>query len=308
MTPTSKTILFFGTEDFSALALDALLAHDFHIGAIITKPDARRGRHSEFTAPRVKQIGEAHGIPVWQPAKLSDIAGDIAQFETPVGVLVSFGKIIPQSIIDLFDPGIINLHPSLLPKYRGPSPIEAAVLGGDEATGISIMQLSAKMDAGPLYLQELHPLTQTETVPELYDTLGVRGSAMLVQALPRIIDGSLLPLEQDEQLATYCPLIAKQDGTIDWTKPARILEREIRSYLGWPGSRTTLGSVELIITSAQVTPGSFGTPGEFKIVNDERLLVQTGEQALRLLAVKPVGKKEMPIQAFLAGYSYKLAG
>lgn len=307
MTPASKTILFFGTEDFSALTLEALIAHNFTIGAIITKPDARRGRHGTLTKPRVKEIGEAHDIPVWQPSKLSDIADDIAEFDSPVGVLVSFGKIIPQSIIDLFTPGIINLHPSLLPKYRGPSPIESAILNGDETTGISIMQLSAAMDAGPVYLQEPYPLSQAETAPELYETLGQRGSELLVNALSHITDGTLTPFPQDDSAANYCSLLTKQDGVIDWNKPAEQLEREIRAYKNWPGSRTTIGGIELIITSAQVATGAFGAPGTFKIEDADTLLIQTGDQALRLLAVKPVGKKEMPIQAFLAGYSHKLA-
>lgn len=307
MTPTSKTILFFGTEDFSAVTLEALIAHGFHIGAIITKPDARRGRSSTLSKPRVKELGEIHGIPVWQPSKLKDIVDDIARFDAPVGVLVSFGKIIPQSIIDLFEPGIINLHPSLLPKYRGPSPIEAAILAGDDTTGISIMQLSAAMDAGPVYIQEPYSLSQTETSLELYNALGTRGSEMLVRALPHIFDGTLMPLEQIDELATYCQLISKQDGEINWRKPAVQLEREIRAFLGWPGSRTTLNDIELIITRAQVYAGSFGSPGEYKITSDDTLLVQTDDQALRILTVKPVGKKEMPIKAFLAGYSHKLS-
>lgn len=306
MTPASKTILFFGTEDFSALTLEALITHGFTIGAIITKPDARRGRHGTLTKPRVKEIGETHSIPVWQPVKLSDIADDIAKFDSPIGVLVSFGKIIPQSIIDLFKPGIINLHPSLLPKYRGPSPIESAILNGDETTGISIMQLSAAMDAGPVYLQEPYALSRTETAPELYGTLGTRGSNMLVQALPRIIDGTLTPLPQDNTVASYCSLLKKQDGLIDWNKPAIQLEREIRAYKDWPGSRTTIAGIELIVTSAQVVTDAFGVPGTLKTEDSDSLLVQTGDQTLRLLTVKPVGKKEMPIQAFLAGYSHKL--
>lgn len=306
MTRASKTILFFGTEDFSALTLEALIAHDFTIGAIITKPDARRGRHGAVAKPRVKEIGEAHNIPVWQPVKLSDIAHDIAEFDSPVGVLVSFGKIIPQSIIDLFKPGIINLHPSLLPKYRGPSPIESAILNGDETTGISIMQLSAAMDAGPVYLQESHSLTQAETAPELYDTLGTRGSHMLIQALPRIIDSTLTPLPQDDTVASYCSLLKKQDGLINWNKPATQLEREIRAYKDWPGSRTTIADIELIITSAQVTTDIVGLPGTHTTEDNTTLCIQTSDQALRLLTVKPIGKKEMPIQAFLAGYSHKL--
>lgn len=298
MTNISKTVLFFGTEDFSALALEKLIADGHSVGAIITKPDTKRGRNKQLVKPRVKEIGEAHNIPVWQPNKLSDIADDIRQFDSPIGILVSFGKIIPQSIIDLFSPGIINLHPSLLPLYRGPSPIESAILNGDSETGISIMQLSAAMDTGPVYLQEKVSLGGTETALELYESLGQRGAELLADSLPAIIDGSLAPTPQDDSAATYCQLITKADGIVDWHKPATQIEREIRTYAGWPGSRTTIGDIEIIITSAHIEKDS-GT--------SQQLTIQCGDsQYLAIDTLKPVGKKEMPIQAFLAGYSSRL--
>ena len=310
MTHTSKTILFFGTEDFSATTLEELIHQDYSIGAIITKPDTRRGRSKELVAPQVKRIGELHGIPVWQPKKLSDIAGDIAEFDDPVGVLVSYGKIIPQSIIDLFTPGIVNLHPSLLPKYRGPSPIETAVLNGDGETGISIMQLSAAMDAGPVYLRETVSLQGNETAPELYKSLGARGAELLASCLPQILDGTLPAVPQDNDSASYCALIAKEDGQINWQQQtAEQIERKVRAYSDWPQCRAVINGIEVIITSAHIAASESGTPGTFSVVrNDDTLslVVTTREASLCIDRLKPIGKKEMPIGAFLAGYSNKL--
>ena len=308
MTSTSKTILFFGTEDFSAYTLTALIEAGFHIGAIITKPDTPRGRGKKLVAPQVKEVGLTHGIPVWQPTKLQDIAADIARFDSPVGVLVSFGKIIPQSVIDLFTPGIINLHPSLLPTYRGPSPIESAIVNGDHETGISIMQLSAAMDAGPIYLQETVPLSGTETTPDLYDSLGRRGAELLTATLPQILDGTLTAIPQRDDEATYCRLIQKQDGNIDWSQEtAEAIERKIRAYVEWPQCRARIGSLDVIITAAHAVPSRVGAPGDYEIDADiPRLQVEARIDALRIERIKPIGKKEMPIQAFLAGYRDKL--
>ena len=158
-TPTSGTsrqpIVFFGTEDFSLYSLRALVEAGFNIVAVITKPDSRRGRSNKLIQPAVKQFASQHHIPVWQPKRLKDIISDIKNITPqPTGVLVSYGKIIPQTIIDLFQPGIINVHPSLLPKYRGPSPIESAIANRDKITGVTIMQLEQAMDAGPIYHQQ----------------------------------------------------------------------------------------------------------------------------------------------------------
>lgn len=302
MTKISKPIVFFGTEDFSLRALEALVDAGYTVAAVVTKPDSPQGRGHKLTPPKVKIYAQQHSIPVWQPAKLSEIAQDIKTLNDPAGVLVSYGKIIPQSIIDLFSPGIINVHPSLLPKYRGPSPMEATILNGDRETGVTIMQLSAKMDAGPVYGYTPLELTGTESRAELYNTLGELGTETLLELLPLILDGEAVGLVQNEQEATYCHLLTKADSIIDWNKSAVRLEREIRAYAGWPQSRTILGGAEIIITKAHVIEGA-ATPGT-PIVSDKTLSIGTADQLLAIDCVKPLGKKEMPIGAFLAGYNY----
>lgn len=282
----------------------------FHVAAVVTKPDSPQGRGQKVTPPKVKVYAQENDIPVWQPSKLSEIADMVAQLEEPAGVLVSYGKIIPQSILDLFTPGIINVHPSLLPKYRGPSPIEAAILNGDNETGVSIMRLSAHMDAGPVYVQQAVSLLGTETVDQLYDQLGSLGSKMLVEVLPHIIDGSLQPVDQQDDAASYCHIIRKDDGIIDWQKPAEQIEREIRAYKGWPQSRTKLGAVDVIITKAHVGQSLDGEPGHIEISehsDGDVIAVDTIDGCLIIEELKPLGKKEMPVKAFLAGYRSQIA-
>ena len=302
---TSTTpIIFFGTEEFSAASLRALIESGFTIASVVTKPDSKKGRGLGLIPPTVKSIAQEHGIPVWQPLKLSEIAEHIKALQPVTGVLVSFGKIIPQSIIDLFTPGIINVHPSKLPKYRGPSPIESAILNGDTETGVSIMQLSAAMDAGPVYSFVSHSLTGTETQPELYKTLSEAGAHQLVSVLPQIISGKQQPVPQDDSKATYCQLIQKSDSIINWSKPARQIEREIRAYKDWPGSRTTIGNLGVIVTAAHVEEcGDLTTSSA-----TERLGRQCGDGYwLFIDTLKPFGKKEMPVQAFLSGYSNRFS-
>lgn len=305
MTPISKQIVFFGTEDFSLITLKALVENGYAIAAVITKPDQPKGRGKSVEAPPVKIYAQKHAIPVLQPKKLLEIIDTIRALNSPVGILVSYGKIIPQQVIDLFTPGIINIHPSLLPKYRGPSPIEAAILHGDTHTGVSIMQLSAAMDAGPVYKQLAVPSYGNETAEDLYKDLGYRGTAMLLEILPSIIGGDLTPVTQDDSKATYCQLIKKDDGIIDWSQTAAQIERKIRAYHEWPQSRTTLGTVDVIITSAQTYLTTKKQPGTVEVIGTD-LLVYASDTALRIKTLKPLGKKEMPVQAFLAGYRNRI--
>lgn len=301
MTNISKPIIFFGTEDFSLTSLQALIDAGYPVVAVVTKPDMQKGRGHKLTPPPVKLLAQQHAIPVWQPVKLHEVADQIAKFDHPMGVLVSYGKIIPQTIIDLFSPGIINVHPSLLPLYRGPSPIESAILHGDNRTGVSIMKLSAAMDAGPVYRQITYDLSGDETAEQLYDILGHKGAELLVELLPAIADGTLAPTAQDDANATYCQLIDKTNSAIDWNKTAETIERQIRAYHQWPQSRTSIGTVEVIITEAEIYPAPRKPAGTVEIV-DGQLLVFASDAAIRIKSIKPIGKKEMPIQAFLAGY------
>lgn len=250
MTKTSP-IVFFGTEDFSLFSLRALVEAGFPVSLVITKPDTKRGRGGKTTSPAVKLFAIEHGIAVLQPHKLSEITDAVQRLNRPAGVLVSYGKIIPQAIIDLFSPGIINVHPSLLPLYRGPSPIESAIANRDAKTGVTLMQLSRAMDAGPLYYQVPYALDQTETRPELYETLGRLGANILVQQLPAILSGSLQPTPQNDAEATYCQLLTKETSYLDLTSltPGQA-EARIRAHLGFPRSRVRVGSYDLIVTKA----------------------------------------------------------
>ena len=255
MTNMSKTIIFFGTEEFSLASLQALITAGYHIAAVITKPDSKKGRGHQLTPPSVKVLADQYNIPVWQPIKVTEINQQIKALHTPVtGVLVSYGKIIPQSTIDLFTPGIINVHPSLLPKYRGPSPIESAIINGDTQTGVTIMQLSAAMDAGPTYAVQIHPLTGNETRPELYRTLASIGAKLLIETLPSVLDSTLKPEPQNDADATYCSLLQKSDAVLPLHELTAIeAERRIRAHLGFPKSKVILGDNPVILTKAHVS-------------------------------------------------------
>ena len=246
-------IIFFGTEDFSAVSLQKLIDEGFKIAGIITKPDSRKGRGQKFQAPKVKQTGEKFNIPVLQPQKMSEITDFVKKFEKPAGVLVSFGRIIPQEIIDLFAPAIVNVHPSLLPKYRGSSPIESAILNGDEKTGVSLMKLSKEMDAGDVYSQEEIELSKTETASDLYKTCGEIGAEMLVRDLPKIISGEIKGLKQDDSQAEYCQLLKKSDALLSQDEQtAEQAEQQIRAFEIFPKSKIKLGEHLIIVKSAKV--------------------------------------------------------
>lgn len=285
-------IVFFGTEQHSLVALRALVEADFPVVAVVTKPDSKKGRGSKLAEPAVKTFARQHDIQVWQPGKLKDISEKIAELEAPLGVLVSYGKIIPQSIIDLFTPGIINLHPSLLPKYRGPSPIEAAMTNLDDQTGVSIMQLDAQMDAGPIYYQQKIALTGRESRAELYDTLFSLGSRKLVEILPAIASGQLQPTPQNHDQASYCRLLTKADSLLD---PASLTAPQaaarVRAHLGFPRSKITYRDQTLIITAAHASEAPQTTLDQ---------AFQGGDYLVIDQLLAPSGKK-MTAQAFLNG-------
>lgn len=294
MKSLSKTILFFGTEDFSLTALQALVEADYHIGAVITKPDSRSGRGQKIIAPAVKTYAQKHNIPVWQPAKLDEISNDIKAFDRPIGVLVSYGKIIPSSIISLFTPGIINVHPSLLPIYRGPTPIESAIKNRDDETGVSIMQLVARMDAGPVYHQKRLSLNGNETQSELYQKLGNIGAMELLSVLPDIINGKLTPKSQDEEQASYCPLLTKRDAFFDPSSmTANQLEAKFRAHLKFPGTKFDFGRHTIIVKKAHVADEP-KTPLDKRCQDDKWFIVD------EILA--PSGKTT-DAESFIRGYT-----
>ena len=294
MMNTLPKIIFFGTEDFSLTALTGLIEAGYDIAAVVTKPDSKKGRGQHLTPPSVKVVATRHNIPVWQPTRLADISADIEALQPVVGVLVSYGKIIPQSIIDLFTPGIINVHPSLLPKYRGPSPIESAILHGDSQTGVSIMQLAAAMDAGPVYTAKTYPLTGSETRLELYHSLAIAGTELLLSSLPAIISGTLQPVAQDETQASYCQLLQKNDSLLDCsTTTAIAAERHVRAYLDFPKTKVRFGEHTLIVTKAHIAVQA-KTPLDIECQDGAFLSIDE--------LIAPSGRL-MSAEAFLRGYA-----
>lgn len=230
---------------------------------------------------------------------------ELRPHEARLAVLAAYGRIMPQSVLDQFPLGIINVHPSLLPLHRGPTPIEQAILEGVTKTGVSIMRLSAGMDEGPIYKQKSIHLTGNESKAELTRHLQQLGGKLLLEVLPFIADGSLKARAQPHpDRATYSHLLMKEDGVIDWNKPAKQIEREIRAFLGWPGSRATLFSKDVIVTQAHVSKES-GTAGQTE-VKEKEMLVYTSSGSLVIERLKPAGKNEMTAAEFIRGYAKQI--
>ncbi|HZL07718.1 MAG TPA: methionyl-tRNA formyltransferase [Candidatus Dormibacteraeota bacterium] len=301
----SKKILFFGNERLATgvhsgvSTLQALLTSGYEVAAIVVA-QAETAKSRKERQLEVSVIAAQYNIPLLSPADLLEARGQLAGFGAEAAVLIAYGKIVPSAILDLFPRGIINIHPSLLPLHRGPTPIENAILNGDTQTGVSLMRLSAHMDTGPVYAQQVVHLKGDETKQGLANQLSAIGVDMVLEYLPKVLDGSAQPKPQDETGATYDHLIHKTDGQLDWTKPAARLEREVRAYAGWPRSRARLGSTDVIITGSRVQKGR-GEPGA-PIIDSRQLGVGCGENILVIDSLIPAGKKEMSGAAFLAGY------
>ena len=250
----SKKLVFFGTEEFSAPSLIRLIAGHYPLAAVVTKPDARSGRGQKLKVPKVVHLAEEAGIKTLQPQKPSEVIPDLKRMEASYGVLVSYGKILPQELIDIFPGGIINVHPSLLPAWRGPSPIEATILSGAKKTGVSLMQLTAEMDAGPVYVQKAVDVALGIDKDFLSTQLAEVGAELLLDKLPAIISGQLRAQPQDDSKASYTQLLRKQDGLIDWkAETAEQIERKVRAYQKFPKTTAQVwGKHEIIITKARL--------------------------------------------------------
>ncbi len=295
---SGRKLIFFGNERLisglsstDAPVLTALIEAGYDIKAIVANDSGTKSRKPKPL--EVAEIAQARGIPIHLPTKPMDIYDLIADYEADAAILVAYGRIVPQKLIDLFPFGIINIHPSLLPLYRGPSPIESAIVNGDSITGVSIMSLTAKMDAGPVYHQIPVYLAGNETAPHLAANLASLAASELVATLPKIFDGSLQPLLQDEARATYCNLITKSDARLDPDmQTAQQAERLVRAYTAFPKARIQVGGYDLIITDASLSKHQ-KTPLDVAFKDGEYLSIN------QLIA--PSGKT-MSADAFITGY------
>lgn len=305
MEHAGQKLLFFGNERLATGVrtdtpiLKALLEVGYEIAAIVVAQNDV-GSSRDKRALEILNVAEEHGIEVLSPARPIDIIEDLQAYGAEAAILVAYGKLLPKEVIDIFPRGIVNIHPSLLPRHRGSIPIESTILSGEPQTAVSLMQLTEAMDAGAVYAQEKLVLEGDETKQSLCDQFGLVGAHQLLHYLPAILDGSLTPVPQDEELAEYDKRLSKQDSQLDFSKSSKQLEREIRAYLGWPRSRTKLGDTDVIITSAHSGIGS-GKAGSVCI--DGNLLgIYTTDGVLLIDSLIPAGKREMTGEAFLAGY------
>lgn len=296
MKKTSKKVVFFGSGPVAAKSLE-LLAKDFEIEAVITKPSTVKQMRAA--------VANGKNTCVYSVNNKSDLDNLMTAqlFESKLGILIDFGIIVSQQVIDYFPLGIINSHFSLLPQLRGADPITFSILNGDTRTGVSLMLLVEAMDEGPLLAQAPYDLPGDITTPQLTEELIRISYATLREIVPMYLAGNVHPTAQPSTGATYSRKFAKEDGVIDWNKPAVQLEREIRAFAEWPKSRTILGGKEVIITKAHVVPVNHGQPGHIEAVKPQGLLmVDTADGYLCIERLKPAGKREMSVKEFLAGY------
>ena len=312
MTNTSKTtpisgvnkkIVYFGTGPVAAASLD-FIANHFDIEAVVTKP---RAPHHKGIAP-VEQLCGQRNLPLLFAANKQGVDELVQQkqFESRLGIVVDFGIIISQDVIASFPLGIINSHFSLLPEWRGADPISYTVLSGQPKTGVSLMVIEPALDTGKLITQKTIDVAEKETTGSLTDKLVDLSNQLILEYLPRYIAGDITPRSQPHpDRATYSHKLSKADATIDWSESAEIIERKIRAYQPWPKARAVLGTIECIITDADVLTGDQSPAGTLSFTNSE-LIVSCGQGALTIRTLQPLGKKEMPVKAFLAGYKSQL--
>ncbi len=294
-------IVFMGTPDFAVPALQRLIAAHEVIG-VVTQPDRPAGRSRQVQMSPVKQAALEAGIPVFQPEKIRrpDAVEALKQWSPDAYVVAAFGQILPQAVLDIPPHGSINIHASLLPRWRGAAPIQAAIRAGDSETGITIMKMDAGLDTGPMLSQRAITIAPDETGATLHDKLAVLGGDLLIETLPGILSGDILPQPQDDAQATLAPRIGKEEGHIDWTQPAALIERTVRAFTPWPGTTTFWNQQGLKILSGRVIPGS-AAPGKVVSVNGTAA-IGTGAALFAPERVQLQGRGAVPLADFLRGY------
>jgi len=296
-------VLFAGTPEFALASLEALTHAGIVPLAVLTQPDRPAGRGKRLTASPVKQFALEQGIEVLQPATLKDpdTIKQVAAFEPDILVVAAYGLILPQSVLDIPTKGCLNVHASLLPRWRGAAPIQAAILAGDEETGVTLMAMTAGLDCGPVYVEEAVAIGADETAGELHDRLAALGGRLLVRHFDAIVNHALEAVEQDDSRATYAGKISKQDARLDWQEPAEALHRRIRAYNPVPGAFFLLDDMPIKCWRAAVVGGVAGAAtGEVVSAGRDGIVVACGRDALRLDSLQRPGKRPVTASEFAA--------
>lgn len=302
-------IVFMGTPDFAVGALESLVEAGHEVAAVVTQPDKPKGRGKEMQQTPVKECAIKHGIEVFQPVKIKtpEAVEVLRSYGADLFVVAAFGQILSKEILDMPKFGCVNIHASLLPKYRGAAPIQWAILNGEKETGVTIMQMNEGLDTGDMLTKVIVPIEDTDTGESLFDKLAEAGAKLLIETIPQIEAGTLQPQVQDDSLSTYARMIKKEMGLIDWKKEAVVLERLVRGMNSWPSAYTHFNGKTLKIWEASVEPSEKrAEPGTVVEVTKSSVKVQTGRDLLVLKQIQLEGKKRMDVAAFLLGYKVEV--
>jgi methionyl-tRNA formyltransferase len=294
-------VAFAGTPEFAAAALEAILAAGFDVPLVLTQPDRPAGRGMQLQPSPVKRVALAAGIPVHQPEKLRtpEQQAPLAEVQADVLVVAAYGIILPQAVLDLPRHGCLNIHASLLPRWRGAAPIHRAIQAGDAETGITIMQMDAGLDTGPMLLSRAEAIHADDTTGSLHDRLAQLGADMIVEAL-RALPGGLTATPQPADGVTYAAKIGKAEATVDWNRPAAEIERAIRAFNPFPGAVATLQQTPVKLWRARAIDAT-GTPGEVLLAEGAGVIVACGQGALCVTELQKPGGKRLPAAEFLRG-------
>lgn len=301
-------IVYMGTPDFAVAPLEALIQAGHQVTAVVTQPDKQRGRGKEVQMTPVKECALKHGIPVFQPVKIKEkeAVDRLREYPADIFVIAAFGQLLSEEILKMPPFGCVNIHASLLPAYRGAAPIQWAILNGEKETGVTIMQMEKGLDTGDMLLKKAIPIEPKETGESLHDKLMEVGAELIVEALPLIESGKILPKKQEESKSSYASRLNKEMGHIDWNKDAEELERLVRGLNSWPSAYTSYRGKTLKIWEADVIGEQSGKlPGEITQVGKDFVDVACGKDILRIYSLQLEGKKRMAVKDFLLGYEIK---
>ncbi len=300
---TGLRIIFMGTPEFACPTLRTLIDRGENVVAVVTQPDRPKGRGQQTLPPPVKVLAEEHGIKVLQPVKvrLPESIEEIRALEPDLIVVIAFGQILPKALLDIPKYGCINVHASLLPRYRGAAPLNWCIINGESETGVTTMMMDVGLDTGDMLLKSATPIDPDEDTQSLHDRMSKLGAELLAETLDRLVAGELVPEKQDDSLTCYAPIMKKEDGLIDWQKSARDIKNQVRGMTPWPGAFSYLDDKLLKVYKVQTATGS-GVPGTVLAASREGIEVACGEGSLLISELQLEGKKRMAAGDFLAGY------
>lgn len=300
-------IVYFGTPAFAVPPLEALVQSRHQVVAVVSQPDRPRGRGQQVQPTPTRQIADAQGIPVLQPAKIRDEAflSEIRELHPDLGVVAAFGRILPDDLIEIPRLGMINVHASLLPHYRGAAPVQRAVLAGDKETGVTIMRIVSELDAGPTFASARVPIPPDATSGEIEALVSTLGARVLLPVIEDLAAGRARETPQEASLATFAPKVGKAEGVIDWNEPAATIHNKVRGLQPWPLASTQRGATRYVIRrTAVIGEKTDVPPGSVVRAKGDDLVVAAGEgTALKILEIQPEGRRPMSVREFLAGRS-----